>query len=214
MKVNVKIIFKFILYFLNLKNILSNINNNLKEKYTFIKNLNKYPTNYNTTYGIGECSNLNNCNLPNGICLNATTCMCMPDYADFNIEFNFKDDLILNKNVTLDYTLRKKPNKKFCTYRKKSIIVAGLLELFLPFGLGHFYAGHQSLGCLKLFCNFLIYIFGCILHFKETWESNDTYFDLMVICIILSCLIPIWNILDLFLFFTASYKDGYGIDMS
>jgi hypothetical protein len=163
-------------------------------------------TNINTTYGIGECT-MSNCYLPYGICLNLTTCMCMPDYANFNLEEIF---LLKNKIKTDSYLYP----KQFCSYKKKSIIIAGLLELFLPLGLGHFYAGHLFLGWLKFSYNFLIYTFGCLLHFKSQWNDSDTYFELMLLCIIFSCVIPIWNVLDLFLFFTGSYKDGNGIEMA
>ena len=127
--------------------------------------------------------------------------MCMPDYANFNIENNKNDkkiENIENKNNSKYQTLKTHTHYGiFCNYKKKSIIVAGLLELFLPLGLGHFYAGHLLLGWLKLSYNLIIYTFGCFLHLKSTWNDSETYFDLIVLCIIFSCLIPIWYILDL-----------------
>jgi hypothetical protein len=170
--------------------------------------------NFNTTLGVGECS-INNCYLPYGICLNQTTCMCMPDYANYpvNIQQFFLKNKILNLNKNESFQSHSN-TYLYCSYKKKSIVMAGLLELFLPLGLGHFYAGHLFLAWLKFFYNLLIYIFGCILHFKKQWNDPETYFDLMLMCIVFTCVIPIWNVLDLFLFFTGNYKDGNGIEMA
>jgi TM2 domain-containing membrane protein YozV len=144
-------------------------------------------------YGKGICSHELNCHLPYGICLNSTLCICMPDYAN----------TVFNSNGTDGY----------CSYRKKNIIVAGFLELFLPFGLGHFYSGHILLGSIKLSYNLLMYTFCYFIQIKFNPE-DDNYFDLMVVCLLFSCLIPLWNVVDLFLFFTGSFNDGNGIEMT
>lgn len=147
----------------------------------------------NQDYGQGLCSNLYNCFLPYGICLNSTTCMCMPDYANY-----------YKKGVSV--------YEMFCSYKKKKVIVAGLLELFLPLGLGHYYAGHYVLGLIKFSYNFIIYSMGCILYWKGF--KSDATFGLMGLCILLGCLTPLWNIVDLFLFFTGYYRDGNGVKMT
>ncbi len=133
------------------------------------------------------CSNSINCFLPYGICLNETMCLCMPDFA----------------HVDKGYLS--------CTYKKKKLIIAGLLELFLPFGLGHYYAGHYRTGAIKLIYNFLVYSLCCILYCKG---QNQNIYRQLMICIIFSVIIPIWNIIDLICFFSGIYHDGYGIPMN
>ncbi len=144
-------------------------------------------------YSSGECLNSYNCFLPYGVCLNTTTCMCMPEYANIYVEGHSVRELK-------------------CSYKRKRIVVAALLELFLPLGLGHFYVGHYTLGTTKFFYNFTLYIFCCFLYYKGT--NNEVFTSMLVLCLLLSCVIPIWNIIDLFLFFTNTYKDGYGVAMS
>jgi len=99
----------------------------------------------------------------------------------------------------------------FCDYQKRKVVVAGLLELFLPFGFGHFYAGHFYIATTKLIYNVIVYSLGCVLYCKG-FKQEDTM-ELMLICLIMTCLIPVWNIVDLFLFFTGVYTDGYGIPL-
>ena len=203
----------------------NNINSTIKNTnstFTIQNSLGLYSSN-EKQYGYGTCSPELNCYLPYGICLNATTCMCMPDYANFANYNQSISNSFLNKlkNYNSNYL---NPNTKFCSYKKKSIVVAGLLELFLPFALGHFYSGHTMIGSIKLVYNILIYIFGFFIYMKDSDEVNfnknsashgkDYYVEMMMICLFLCCLIPLWNLVDLFLFFTGNYKDGYGIDMA
>jgi hypothetical protein len=154
---------------------------------TTYHNLNEYE------YTHGPCQNNLNCFLPYGVCLNSTTCMCMPDFAHIYIHGHSIQELS-------------------CSYRRKKAVVAALLELFLPLGLGHFYVGHYTLGSIKFFYNFFLYFFCCFLYYKGT--NNEVLSNMICLCVILSCIIPLWNIVDLFLFFTDVYKDGYGIPLS
>lgn len=138
-------------------------------------------------YGDGKCLSNLNCFLPYGVCLNETTCLCMPEYADI------------------------KDTQLFCSYKRKKVIVAGLLELFLPFGLGHIYAGNYIIGIAKFIYNIVIYSFCCMIYCKG--YDNPNIMKMLFLCTFLTCLIPVWNIVDLFLFFGGIYKDGFGIPM-
>jgi hypothetical protein len=183
-----------------------NINKNEKDNEPLNVNMNmNMHTHYNVLYpnttifehdyyeyAYGPCLNNLNCFLPYGICVNATTCMCMPDYAHIYIQGHQTE---LN-----------------CSYKKKKVLIAGLLELFLPLGLGHLYVGHYMLGSLKFFYNFIIYTFCCLLYCKGS--NNEMLLNMMILCIVLTCAIPIWNIIDLFLFFSGAYTDGYGVPMN
>jgi len=143
------------------------------------------------SYGHGFCDPKMNCFLPFAVCLNSNTCLCMPDYANVFI----KGESI---------------SQIFCSYKKKKIIVAGLLELFLPFGLGHFYSGHNLVGSIKFFFSLTVFMFGYLICCKHIPPS----LYVILIYVIFCCSIPIWNLVDLFLFFSGTYYDGFGIPMS
>lgn len=148
---------------------------------------------YDFQHANGPCLNNYNCFYPYGICLNDTMCLCMPEYANIYI-----------KELSL--------HEMSCSYKKKKMVVAGLLELFLPFGLGHFYAGHLTLATIKFFYNILVYAFCCLLYSKG--HDHDQMTKVIMFCVIMSCVLPLWNVLDLFLFFTGSYRDGYGVPLA
>jgi hypothetical protein len=117
----------------------------------------------------------------------------MPDYANIYIEGHSLHEMS-------------------CSYKRKKVVVAGLLEFFLPFGLGHFYSGHYTVGILKFIYNFFIYSFCCILFCKGS--SYDPLMNMMLLCIVLCLVIPIWNMVDLIMFLSGNYLDGSGVPMS
>lgn len=146
---------------------------------------------FNFEIAHGICSPDINCFLPYGVCLDQNSCLCLPEYANIYIK---AESL---KHVS-------------CSYKKKKLVIAGLLELFLPLSLGHFYVQQVQLGLLKLAYNLFVYSFCCVLFAKSSEVSNN----LIVICLVLSCLIPIWNVADMFLFFTGYYRDGNGVPLN
>ena len=145
-------------------------------------------------YKKGNCNSQMNCLLPYGICLNDSTCMCMPEYADIHSDSNHLS----------------------CAYRRKKAVVAGILELFLPFGLGHAYAGHLYLSFIKFVYIMIVYILGYYLSCKSyaSNEEDTLMLNTVFFCIILACTIPIWNILDMFLYVNGVYRDGKGVPLS
>lgn len=169
------------------------------DKYHVVhSNYTLYPSSdYNKGYefATGDCEYNKNCFLPFGVCVNETTCMCMPDYAN----------VVINNNSFVE-------NNLHCSYKKKKVVVAATLELFLPLGLGHFYAEQYLLAFIKILYNFLVYGYGYILYYKGLTDNSKI--SSIAFCIILTCLIPIWNLVDVALFFTYTFKDGNGIPMS
>lgn len=164
-----------------------------RKNYENEKNHNKTLIKDDKSYEIayGPCSSEINCFLPYGVCLNETACLCLPDYANVFI-----------KEESLQQIR--------CSYKKKKLIIAGLLELFLPLSLGHFYVQQVRIGLIKLVYNLFVYSLCCVLFVK----SNEVKQSSIFICLILSCLIPVWNVTDMFLFFTGYYKDGYGVSLN
>jgi hypothetical protein len=144
------------------------------------------------SYAQGGCKNDLNCFLPYGICLNATTCMCMPEYANIFVPGHS----ILELN---------------CSYKKKKLVLAAVLEFFLPLGLGHFYVGQYFLGSLKFFYTFCLYTLCCFMYSKGF--DHPTVTNSIVCCCLFACILPLWNLVDLLLFFLDVYRDGYGVPL-
>lgn len=171
--------------------------NSTKYHVTHLNSTVQPSSSYNSGYefGYGNCDNDLNCFLPYGICINETTCMCMPEYANV---------VVLERSQV--------GKLMFCSYYKKKVIVAAMLELFLPLALGHFYAEQYMIGFLKITYNFLVYSFGYVLYYKGLTDNSKL--SIIGLCIVLTCIIPFWNLLDVVLFFTYGFYDGYGVPMS
>lgn len=190
------------------------LNNNLRN--SKFRDYNVFPDNttvhssseYNEgfEFGIGKCDHNSNCFLPYGVCVNSTTCICMPDYANIQ-EYKYHPNYSYFFNYDVKYN-----NNLYCSYTKKKVVVAALLELFLPLSLGHFYAQQYILGYVKLFYNFGVYLFGFILYYKGIQDNSK--FGSIGICLFLFCIIPVWNLIDVQMFLTYAYKDGFGIPMN
>jgi hypothetical protein len=149
-----------------------------------------FPSDY--SYAQGGCKNDLNCFLPYGVCLNATTCMCMPEYAN----------IFVPGHSILELS---------CSYKKKKLVLAAVLEFFLPLGLGHFYVGQYFLGTMKFFYTFCLYTLCCFMYTKGF--DHPTVTNSIVCCCLFACILPLWNLIDLLLFFLDVYRDGYGVPL-
>ena len=79
--------------------------------------------------------------------------------------------------TSYDITVLKSDNNILCCYQQKGQLTAFLLELFIGFGVGHFYIGNFSLGIIKLFVQiFLCFLFWCVTYFacniEHTFQAN------------------------------------------
>ena len=108
-------------------------------------NSNKIPDcGYNSKYDDIKCSQYGNLNykMENG--KEVVYCQCNKGYTSYNIDHK---DKFLVKNNNND---NKDENDVFCCYEQKSILISFLLELFIGFGMGHFYFGHNAYATIKL----------------------------------------------------------------
>ena len=143
----------------------------------------------NSQYAQDILCTSNNC-LPPNICAEKNTiCLCATNYANF---FNFKS----NKDL-------------YCSYKRKSQIIAFILELTLIGGFGHLYSGRTEVGLIKMIIVFILPV--SILCLSTNDKSENTYIHILS-CII-CCTIMIWQTVDIVLFAINSYKDGNGISM-
>ena len=80
--------------------------------------------------------------------------------------------------TSFDITQLKSSNNILCCYKQKGQLTAFLLEMFLGFGIGHFYIGNYYFGALKLVVQvFLCILFWCVTYFacnrEHTFETNS-----------------------------------------
>ena len=126
-------------------------------------------------YAQGKCTK-NNCDK----CINSTLCQCPTGYAQ-DPKKKVSDDV------------------KSCKYKMKKQWVFFLLELLLPFGIGHFYAKRIIYGLCKL-CTF---VFIILFDFIFNIFMYVLYFGYIG-----------WEISDIILIGINYFKDGKGIKFS
>ena len=110
-------------------------------------------------------------------------------------------------------------NLKYCNYKQKAQLTAFLLEFFLPFGSGHFYALRYLSGVFKLLIFFGFWIGYCVINSMKKGGLSwvDESLNMKVAGCFLCCLcmgILAWQITDIVLFSTNSYKDGNGAPLN
>lgn len=224
----------FILLKTNLFN--NNYNNNQKKaEGNFTKEKENFPEKKNE-----ENCTLKTCKIPYGICLDRTTCECGRLYKNLKFvnfveikscEFNFFFLNFLHNNnfslILINY-FKKFYVIDFCSYPKKSQIIAFLLESITLIGIGHFYLLRFFQGFLKMgiFFSFIFNIFllekirgvNKKLFFDERKiRKNNFYFYIEKILnfFYLSnyiCLM-LFHVFDVFMLANNSYYDGFGFKL-
>lgn len=148
---------------------------------------NIYDTN-EVYYADGKC-NINNCEN----CISATKCQCPNGYAQ-------------------DPKKEVKENELSCTYKRKKQYVFFLLELFLPIGIGHFYAGRIINGIVKLLVMAAIIALDIILK-NKILKGFKTKQRFSIVSYILYFGILAWICIDIVCIGVNHYKDGKGISL-
>ena len=131
-----------------------------------------------------------------GQCLEENICQCKDSYT----------------------TLPSDNNYKFCNYQKKSKIIAAVIELFIGFGIGHFYALRNVYGYLKLMIYFILCCIGCCsvaigVKFEQEYPNTENHAVKFFFCIYASILnfIVTWQLFDFFMIMFGVYYDGNNI---
>ena len=72
-----------------------------------------------------------------------------------------------------DITVLKSDNNILCCYEQRGQLTAFLLELFIGFGVGHFYIGNYYFAVIKLVVQiFLCFVFWCVTYFACNREHT------------------------------------------
>lgn len=175
----------------------------------------------NNNFESYDC-NYSNCDENGGIC-DGDLCKCKENYTTStkgNVMHVYKQNTISDLNL------------KFCNYEMKRSVYAALIELFIGFGMGHFYTGRKLFGCLKL----ILYILLCCVSFcslaigikiaedhnlnlnnfnennNQTHNHPAVKFFLLMSVSICNFLF-IWQLFDFCLFMFKVYKDGNNLPL-
>ncbi len=138
------------------------------------------------------------CNSTGGVCNKEGHCQCYFGY--------------LTPNHLADHIK--------CNYKQISSMKAGLLEILLGCGFGHFYSGRTINGWIKLICTF-IFCGGLmtsvlfIRKIRQEVEAEDhSYISLFIVSmVIFKVIVIVWQMVDGILFFFKVYKDGHGFEL-
>ena len=96
----------------------------------------------------------------------------------------------------------------YCNYKKKSKLMAFLLEFVLGFGSGLFYMGHTTLGTIKMIYTSLTCLMFCQYHsIRKITELKSFAVPLERILLVGWAA---WQIIDGLLIAFGFYKDGNG----
>ncbi len=143
-----------------------------------------------------KCSIENTCIPKYGICLSKSECACNKGYINF-----------LSEGKILPNALG-----KYCSYRQKKQLLSFLLESFLTFGVGHFYAERYTIGYSKLLLCSLVCAIFLFEHFKHQGFKFDFLFKssplTLVVFVFLGIILAVWQIVDMVLIGLNKYYDG------
>ena len=125
-----------------------------------------------------------------GICNEKNECICLKGYDTV-------DDL--------------KRGDFYCNYRRKSKLIAFLLEFILGFGAGHFYIGNINLATFKMiYTSFTCLLFCQYNSIKKITEIKNIAIPVERILIFGWVA---WQIIDALLIIFGIYKDGNGYEL-
>ena len=138
-------------------------------------------------YAEGPCT-ISNCDN----CITSNKCQCPSGYAQNPDE-------------------KVSPDVKSCQYKQKYQTVFFILELLLPFGAGHFYAGRILNGILKLAIVIIAICADVIVKKILKTFSSEQNFNIAMYAIYF-CLLA-WQMVDIVCIGINAYKDGKGISI-
>jgi TM2 domain-containing membrane protein YozV len=138
------------------------------------------------------------CDEIGGFCIDDNICECKEGYTTLSTAHNFK----------------------LCNYERKKAIKIAFLELFIGFGIGHFYTARYINGSIKL----IIYSLLCCccycsiaIAYKLTQENQEGFNTMVTSFLkaygIITNLLIVWQIIDFILFITGGYTDGNNISL-
>ena len=99
----------------------------------------------------------------------------------------------------------------YCNYRKKSKLIAFLLEFVLGFGAGHFYMENVILATIKMiYTSFTCLLFCQFNNIRKIPEYQSVGVPLERYSVLAWI---VWQVVDGLLIYFGCYKDGNGIEM-
>lgn len=141
-----------------------------------------------------SCGNFQ-CDKNHGTCSSnegESFCSCLDDYATFPLD-----------------------NKTQCNYLRKRQLVAFLLEFFVTYGAGHFYAENYKYAIPKLIVFVFLYCLFIVLRIVTKAKEENKLANLIICILAVVCFIGMitWQLIDVFKYGFNSYNDGNGIEL-
>ena len=105
-----------------------------------------------------------------------------------------------------------------CCYKQKSSFIAFMLEVFIGFGIGHFYRGNTLLATIKLVI-YIIFLIMTILICIHKSKYKQKTLPLLIkflrtsFFILCGCTCLTWQLVDSILFGFGIYTDNNGISL-
>lgn len=99
----------------------------------------------------------------------------------------------------------------YCNYKRKSKVIAFILEFVLGFGSGHFYLGHKEVGIIKMILMELTCLIFCQYHSIRKITELKRF--ARPVEIILLAIWLVWQVADGLLIMFGTYKDSEGYDL-
>lgn len=164
------------------------------------------------------------CDKLGGICVK-NTCICQYGYVTNNKQVNnayYFTNINLNstKLSSIDIYSDNVNLIRLCSYKQLSAFKAGMYELLLGFGIGHFSVRRNYNGTIKLLIYAIITIlcvFNSIILINNKRNTNISnnlnYKGFYMLFLIIKILVILWQLFDFFLFIFYYYKDGNNIDL-
>ncbi len=139
-----------------------------------------------------DCNTVN-CLPQLGICIDKSTCWCNDGHAN----------LFVNENQRKD---------QYCSYVRKSQLVAFLLEFFIPIGTSHFYLGNITTGVYKLLVVLVLpTLFFCLSFCCVAVTKNLCGMAISCLGVGAACVGAVWEIYDLVNLIMNNYTDSNGV---
>jgi hypothetical protein len=177
----------------------------IQEEIKEIKKLQLAPGSYNLTlqnsFALLDSCDSSTCLSTFGSCKDDKKCECKFEYAH-------------NPSTNADST------GSACSYERRKVTIALMLEVLVPFGFSHFYLGNYTLGMIKVALLIflplvLLFVFCYCGQFDGNSLTGKMYYYLFNSLIFFYLLgIFFWMILDIMKITLNLYKDRNGIELS